>query len=269
MKEVVTKMRTRKRNGRWQSAAGMALAVALSCSLAGSTSVAFAEDEEMPGAETPEEDVTAAPEDGRDELAGSAFKLGDVKLSVKAVDEDAPELAMGVPVERTYIVTNEGERAYVRLASMLTFGDLVRTNDLGVTDTAIVEPDESAEDKTEPAVASPWCLADDGWWYRGAPLEPGERIVVHVLIEIPKNDVWREALITGEPSNIEEVVHVDAVQARNMSIDVDDERPWGDLKVEAAPAPEPTPGAPEPTEPEGEDGDDGDENEEGEGGEDA
>lgn len=232
-------MRARYGSERWRVTAATALAAVLAFALISAVPLAFAE-------EDPSEVAVEAPDDdgegesnGEDSVAlASTFRLGDVRLSVVAQDADAAGLALGAPVERTYVVTNEGERAYVRLSSMVSYGDLAQPSRLGVRDEPLRESGEeldepSADDEAaSSAEVSVWYLGDGDRWYRNEPLERGERIVVHVVVEVPRDDVWREALTTGAPSGIDEVVRVEAVQARNMKVNADAEHPWGDVEVE-------------------------------------
>lgn len=209
--------------------------------------LAFAEEESDPFGMEPDavdeegvRDEEDAPEQDDDEFLGSAFRLGDVTIACTSQDgaEGAPTLAVGVPVERTYVITNEGERAHVRLASSLMFDHLAQPSELGVSEAPLVasdaegaESDDTSGEDGGGAELSQWRLADDGWWYRSEPLEAGERIEVHVMVEVPYETEWMEAFSTGAPSNITEALSVEAVQARNTSIDLDAERPWGGLMV--------------------------------------
>lgn len=245
-------MKARYGSERWRVAAGTALAAVLAFALMGTVPLAFAEEEDdgpEVGVEVPEEGF-AHIEDDTTQLT-SAFRLGDVRLSVIAQDAEAAALALGTPVERTYLITNEGELAYVRLASSLVHGDFVHPNEGNVYDGELgtLQPEEDGIDEgpdvsetviDENAVIHWWHLAKDGWWYRNEPLAPGESIAVRVLMELPLEDAWVDAFKTGAPSSVEETMSVEAVQARNMSIDPTAEHPWGDLEVEI-----PEPEAPE------------------------
>lgn len=211
-------MRRRYGKEQWRAGAQSVLAVMLAFVFLGAAPLAFATDEIGTSEESTEArgDNAEAPAES-EELAGSAFTLGDVTITCTVQEADAAgagELALGQPVERTYLLTNEGEPAYVRLASALAYESLQQPNEL-------TESDRLA-----------WRPGEDGWWYRAEPLASGETSEVHVLALVPFTDAWVEALSTGTPSSIEESIRVEAVQARNMSVDLSAGRPWGDLKVE-------------------------------------
>ena len=256
-----------KRYGKEQrrSAVCAAMAVVLAFAFTGTTPMAFAEEEGAP--EAGEDALEGAPEEDASESIESAFTLGDVTITCAPQEgaSAAGTLAVGERADHAYLVTNEGMPAYVRLSSSLVCGDLVQPSELGVTDTVVEKPNagdaegaEGAEaaasvravlasdadadeeggdpaegdDEGESAVPV-WRLAEDGWWYRNLPLAAGEVIEVHVAVEIPFNDAWVQALSTGAPTAIEESMSMGAVQARNMTIDLEAERPWGSLGSEA------------------------------------
>lgn len=231
---------------RWRAVACTAMSAIVAFALVGAAPLAFAEGEDVTAEDDLEVPGNAGGSEAADEEGGesieSALRLGSVELSCVPQCEDdgnAGELAMGVPVERTYVITNEGELAYVRLASSLAFGALVHANELGVTETAAESPDvqdeEADEDSDGESALPTWHLAEDGWWYRSEPLAAGESIEVSVVADIPFTDEWVRALKTGSTSRVEENVHIEAVQVRNTVIDLGAARPWGDLEVEALP----------------------------------
>lgn len=211
-------MKKRDRREQWRLGAQSVLAMMLALMFLGAAPLAFATDEISASEESTDGrgDNADAPMES-EELAESAFTLGDVTITCTVQEMAAAgesELALGQPVERTYLLTNEGELAYVRLASTLAYESLRQSNEL-------TESDRLA-----------WRPGEDGWWYRNEPLAPGETLEVHVLALIPFTDAWVEALSTGAPSSIEESIRVEAVQARNMSVDLSANQPWGDLKIE-------------------------------------
>ena len=255
-------MKIRYGTERWQAVGGVVMSTVIAFALMGAAPLAFAEGEGV-GSDAK---VPASEEDDEGSL-DAAFRLGDVAMSCLPQNEGADDgLAVGVPSTRTYLITNEGERAYVRLASELIFGELAHANESSVSELAVEEPDtadpgdgdaedgeedealarlasstdasdsdeenaEGAEDAPDPETVA-WQLAEDGWWYRSEPLEAGESILVSVAVEIPFADEWVQALSTGEPSDVKESIRVEAVQARNMAIDLAAEEPWGGLTVE-------------------------------------
>lgn len=87
------------------------------------------------------------------------------------------------------------------------------------------DPGDDDED-SQAGTAVPWVFSADGYWYRSVPLEAGQAITVDVLVGIPFEDRWVEALSTGEPSEVRETVAVSAIQARNIAIDLDGVDPW-------------------------------------------
>lgn len=154
------------------------------------------------------------------------------------------ELALGVPQQRMFRITNQGEAAYVRLSVHTLYGELDHNNgssleELDTMEGGAADPGEDDESPGEAELAadeesgeegaedSLWFFAEDGYWYRAEPLEPEQTIVVRMEVEIPLNDEWRTALNTGAPSMVEEGIDVDAMQARNVAIDAQGSDPWG------------------------------------------
>lgn len=235
------------------NAVALILAVVLAAGVGGSTSFAFAT-----GNERAEQSDAAARE--------CAFMLGHVVISCVSLEvrgdsceepEDAMRaqtdgealasaLTVGEPQKRAYRITNEGEEAYVRLASHTLFEDLDHVNRLGVREEASANEAKGSEEAEtssddERAAAGPsaekvfWQLASDGFWYRSASLAPDESIVVELLVEIPDEEAWLEALGTGEANIVEETLNVEAMQARHNAVDLASERPWGESLHEASP----------------------------------
>lgn len=191
------------------------------------------------GAEGPDDEQDDMPDDG-DVIAVSGC-----------------ELTMGAPQERIYRISNQGEASYVRLASRTVSGELEHVNGLGVREEAASGTDADGSDEdgasevgsdamsdergadgadgsgegpdapAQPDEAPLWRLADDGYWYRAVPLAAGETITVRVSVEIPFEEEWVAALSSGEPSAVIEILDVEALQARNKTIDADSSDPWG------------------------------------------
>lgn len=174
-------------------------------------------------------------------------------------------LAVGMPQERLYRITNTGEASYIRLATHTLLGDLDHNNGSAVVEeSAMGEGGATSEEdaseggdapEAKEAAASDgaeseggggndgsgesdgnggatdeeplWRFAEDGFWYRCEPLEVDQSIVVRVTVEIPFEDDWIAALSTGSPSTVTESLRVDAVQARNVVIDPHSADPWG------------------------------------------
>lgn len=210
----------------------------------------------------------------RADAAGSecAFKLGHVAIDCVGLDEsegveegedvdggaeeeavaaqkrsegDGSMIALGEPTQRAYRITNEGEEAYVRLASRMLAGEMDRSCCVAVWEEAQGRPEESPDeaeasaDEAEQDEAaderSAWQHASDGFWYRPLPLAAGESIVVNVAVEIPFEDAWVEALSTGEGCAVEEALVVEAMQARHNAIDLSSEHPWTETPEKAQP----------------------------------
>ncbi len=180
-------------------------------------------------------------------------------------------LAVGMPQERVYRITNKGEASYIRLATHTLLGDLDHNNGSAVVEeSAMGEGGATSEEDASEGGDAPgakeaaapdgseseggggndgseggdesagndgsggapeeellWRFAEDGFWYRCAPLEVDQSIVVRVTVEIPFEDDWIAALSTGSPSTVTESLRVDAVQARNVAIDPHSADPWG------------------------------------------
>lgn len=249
-------MRMRYGIRRWHTVIAAAVSTALACAIAGTVPVAFAQDDDANGSND-YNDV---------ESAESAFRLGHVAIECSDIEaasrergtedaggdaEEAPdqseldqtpqgcELAVGEPVECAYCIVNQGEEAYIRLASHTVLGELEHVNRIAVIEGdssgASSEAGGSAEEQDGEASSTVlsgdrkvgWHLAKDGYWYRSVPLGAHESIIVRVSVEIPFERDWTAALRTGQPSMVEETISVDALQSRNKTVDLSAKDPWG------------------------------------------
>lgn len=205
---------------------------------------------------------------GEEEADASERVDGSDALGDGAEPAQGCEMQMGEPQERSYLIANEGEGSYIRLASRTVLGELEHVNGIAVREGAHGGGEEVAGEASEAAFIEArhdqdgtgssdeeqgsgdsdgpdadagvqeqlWFLADDGYWYRAEPLAAGERIMVRVSVEIPFDEEWIAALSAGEPSAVVETLDVEALQARHKVIELDSADPWGTVDIEARPS---------------------------------